>query len=84
MQTAYNIGQVADYFTAYALHLCLKRAHLPWTTPVKDILPDFNIGPQSSECTLADLASHRAGIGAWPVVIGHATRDNIVSTKRQR
>jgi CubicO group peptidase (beta-lactamase class C family) len=84
METAFNIGQVADFFTAYAIHLCLKRAHLGWTTLVRDILPDFCLyiddpNGDSARCTLADIASHRSGIGAWPVALGHATRDNIVS-----
>ena len=82
METAFNIAQLADYLTAYAVNLCLKRAGKSWTMPVREVLPDFCLyidDPlgDSAKCSVADIASHRTGIGAWPVA--HLKRDNIVS-----
>ena len=83
METSFNIGQVADFFTAYAVRLCLKRAGKQWTMRVQEVLPEFRISndsDKSAECTLADLASHRTGVRAWPGL--DPDRNDIVSLPR--
>ncbi|KAI0193089.1 putative D-aminoacylase [Astrocystis sublimbata] len=62
--TVYGIGSISKVFTASAIGILVDDGALDWSTPVRDILPEFHNSSQfvTDELTVEDLLSHRAGM----------------------
>ncbi|PGH01867.1 hypothetical protein AJ79_07804 [Helicocarpus griseus UAMH5409] len=62
-QTLYGIGSLTKSMVAVAVGQLVDAGKLSWTTPIKDILPDFHHYDPSvtNLTTVVDIMSHRAG-----------------------
>ncbi len=63
-ETVYGIGSITKCFTASAIGILVAEGSLEWTTPIKNILPDFNSSSAvaSEYMTVVDLLAHRTAI----------------------
>jgi CubicO group peptidase (beta-lactamase class C family) len=65
--TVYEIGSVTKTFTATLLARAVLSGRVTLDTPVARLLPDFTIPSRGGrEITLAELATHRAGLPPLP------------------
>lgn len=62
--TQVAIGTLAKTFTASAIGILVAQGKLAWTTPIREILPDFHSSDPTVEAELnvTDLLCHRAGL----------------------
>ena len=62
--TMYPIGTLAKTFTASAIGILVDEGKLKWTTPIREILPEFQSSdPTVNEnLTVVDLLCHRGGL----------------------
>ena len=67
-RTRYEIGSVTKTFTALALARAIERGDVMLDTPLQAILPDsVHLTVVGRPITLADLATHTAGLPRLPV-----------------
>ncbi|KAH6637208.1 putative D-aminoacylase [Chaetomium tenue] len=63
-ETIYHLGSLTKFFTAAMVGILVEKGQLDWTTPVREILPEFETpgSPTTgAELTLLDLLYHRTG-----------------------
>ncbi|RMZ86622.1 hypothetical protein DV736_g6155, partial [Chaetothyriales sp. CBS 134916] len=62
--TLVPMGTMAKTFTASAIGILVSQQKLKWTTPIRDILPDFRSSDPvvEAEINVTDLLCHRAGL----------------------
>ncbi|KAK4450503.1 putative D-aminoacylase [Podospora aff. communis PSN243] len=62
--TLYYIGSLTNSFTATAIGILVGERKLQWTTPIKDVIPDFRPDNDTvhETATIADLLSHGTGL----------------------
>ena len=63
-ETIYYLGSLTKGFTAQAIGILVDEGKLSWTTPVKDILPEFRPSDDViyNQVTIVDLLGHRSGL----------------------
>jgi CubicO group peptidase (beta-lactamase class C family) len=62
--TIYYLGSMTKGFTAEAIGILVDEGKLKWTTPVKDVVPEFcpNDDIIYKHSNMVDLLSHRTGL----------------------
>lgn len=60
----FAIGSSTKAFTALALAMLLAESKHTWESPVRAVLPEFDLADPvaAAQCTLRDLAAHRSGL----------------------
>ena len=63
-QTLYHLGSLTKAMTSFALGSLVEQGLISWTTPVKDILLDFDHKDPyiTNMTTVLDLLTHRTGL----------------------
>ncbi|WP_443936752.1 serine hydrolase [Pedobacter sp. MW01-1-1] len=63
--TRFAIASNSKAFTTAALAILVDEKKLTWDTPVTDVIPEFKMYDAyvTAEFTIADLLSHRSGLG---------------------
>lgn len=63
--TLFPIGSTTKAFTGTALGILVAENKLTWDTPVREVLPEFQLFDSyaTSKATVRDLLSHRLGLG---------------------
>ena len=65
--TVFEIGSVTKIFTSLLLADMARRGEVALTDPVaRHLPPDLPLKPNAAQMTLADLATHMAGLPFWP------------------
>ena len=65
--TVFEIGSVTKIFTSLLLADMVRNGELALTDPVaRHLPPDVGVKPNAGRMTLADLATHMAGLPFWP------------------
>ncbi|KPM41171.1 hypothetical protein AK830_g5397 [Neonectria ditissima] len=68
--TIYYLGSMTKGFTAEAVGILVEQGKLKWTTPVKDVLPEFQPDDTTirNQFNMVDLLSHRTGLEPLPTI----------------
>lgn len=62
--TIYGIGSITKIFTASAIGILVDEGLLDWTTPLREVLPEFHHRENCVEhgLTISDLLAHKSGL----------------------
>lgn len=62
--TIYGIGSITKIFTASAIGILVDEGLLDWTTPLREVLPEFHHRDNCVEhgLTISDLLAHKSGL----------------------
>jgi CubicO group peptidase (beta-lactamase class C family) len=62
--TIYYLESMTKGFTAEAIAILVEEGKLKWTTPVKDVVPEFRSNDDIiyTHSNMVDLLSHRTGL----------------------